>query len=611
MKKFLSPLEAVNKIPSGSRVFLGSGAAAPLRLIQELARHDAGPDDAEVVQIMTLGDDRTATPEFAGRYRHNALFIGANVRNAVQEGRADYTPIHLHEIPELFRPGGNLHLDVALVTVSPPDSSGFVSLGVSVDVVKSAVENADMVIAEVCPNMPRTHGESFLHVDKIKWLVDVDREIPELISDPPGAVENRIGRFVADLVEDGSTLQLGIGKIPDAVLAALGDKKGLGIHTEMLSDGVVDLVRKGVIDNSNKNIHRGKIVASFAMGSRDLYDFIHDNPACEFRGSDYVNDPVVIARNTGIVCINSALQVDLTGQVCSDSQGTRFYSGVGGQVDFIRGAAMSKGGKPIIAMPSTAKGGTISKIVPSLAEGAGVVTSRADVHYVITEWGTAYLHGRTVRERAMELIHVAHPKFREELFEAIKDRAYIYNDQPKAPTVAEYPDQFERSLKLRNGEMLRLRPLRGTDEPMLREMFRRCSPITVHRRFLATVRSIGHASLREFMDIDYKTKYAQVAMIGKPGHGKMVGLAQYSLNPGNGKADVAFTVEDEWQHLGIGSALLQDLLLAAQENGIEGFTAYVQFENSPMLKVFHNCGFQVKSQMKEGSYTLSIPFACV
>ncbi len=606
--KLRTAQEAVNAIPSGRRLFLGSGSAAPLTLLKALAQPDAGPDDAEVVRIMTLGADPTTGPALMDRYRHNALFIGANVRNAVNEGRADYTPIHLHEIPALFRHGGKLPIDVALVQVSPPDRNGYVSLGVAVDIVRSAVDHCGMVIAEINPHMPRTHGDSFLHVNRIRHAVLVDTPVPELPVDPPNEIEERIGRLVADFIEDGATLQLGIGRIPDAVLHSLRDRRHLGIHTEMLSDGVVELAKRGVVDGMMKSVHRGKIVASFAMGSKALYDFIDDNPCCEFLPCDYVNDPVVIARNHDMVAINSALQVDITGQVCSDSQGTRFYSGVGGQVDFIRGAAMAKGGKPIIAMPSTAKGGTVSRIVATLAEGAGVVTSRADVHYVVTEYGVASLHGRSIRERALELINVAHPKFRDQLFERIRSRACLYHDQQKTSLLADFPEERCGIHVLPDGRKLRLRPIRATDESLLRDMFRRCSEETVHRRFLAAVRSVGHADLRGFLDVDYRERYAQVALIGDPGDARMVGLAQYALDKSTGLADVAFTVEDDFQHLGIGTALLAVLLEAARDNGIQGFRADVQVQNAPMLKVFHNCGYPVSTRLEEGQYTLEIRF---
>lgn len=606
--KIVTPHQAVDQIPSGGRIFLGSGAAPPTMLIQSLADPGYGPDDAEIIQILTLGDAPTAGPEFIDRYRHNALFIGPNMRHAVNDGRADYTPIHLHEIPYMFKPGGRLPIDAALVQVSPPDRSGYVSLGVSIDAEKTAVDNAKRIIAEVNPHMPRTHGDTFIHVDQIDAVVLVDTPLPELRIDPPGEVEMQIGRHVAELIEDGATLQLGIGKIPDAVLASLSGHKDLGVHTEMLSDGVIDLVESGVVNCSRKTLHRGKIVASFAMGTKRLYEFIDDNPQCEFRPCHYVNDPTVIAKNDDMIAINSALQIDLTGQVCADSQGTRFYSGVGGQVDFIRGAAMSKRGKPIIALPSTAKGGTISRIAPHLAEGAGVVTTRADVHYVVTEFGIAYLHGRTVRERVMELINIAHPKFRDELFEKAREMGYLFRDQSKGALLADYPDDREHAERLKDGTVIRLRPLRASDEPRLRDMFRRCSAETVHSRFQATVRSIGHADLQQFMDVDYRTSYAQVVMVGDPGSGQMIGLAEYHLIPETGMADVAFTIEDDWQHRGIGTILLRDLMDVACSNGVAGFLADVDVRNAPMIKVFHRCGHEVHSSMENGTYHLEIPF---
>jgi len=606
--RILTAEEAVDRVPSGSRILLGSGAAAPVTLARALADPRHGPDDAEIIHLMTLGPAPYSEPELMGRYRHNAIFIGPNVRRAVNEGRADYTPIHLHEVPSLFQPGGNLPLDAALVHVTPPDRAGFVSLGVSVDILRAAIENAPLVIAEVNPRMPRTHGDSFVHIDRLDWLVPVDYPIPELGAPPPGETELAIGRNVADLVQDGDTIQLGIGKIPDAVLRALESKKHLGVHTEMISDGVMHLIRKGVIDNSRKTFRQGKVVVSFAMGSQELYEFLDDNPLFDFRPVDFSNNPVNIARNERMIAINSALQVDLTGQVCADSTGYRFYSGVGGQVDFFRGAAMSKGGKAVIAMPSTAKGGTISRIVPHLAEGAGVVTTRADVHYVITEYGVAHLHGRTIRERVLQLINVAHPKFRDWLFEEARKHAYLYKDQPKAPLLAEYPQEFVHTEVLRDGTKIRLRPIRAADEPELREMFRRCSPETVHSRFQSTVRSISSADLQQFLDVDYRERFAQVAEMGEPGMARVVALGEYRADPQSGYADVAFTVEDEYQHRGIGTLLMADLVRAARKVGLKGLTADVHVQNAPMLKVFHRCGYPVESRLEDGQYRLRIPF---
>jgi len=363
----------------------------------------------EAVQVIQSGQRVFLT----GNCSVHTLFISANVRQAVHEGRADFTPVFLSEVPGLFR--SELPLDVALIHVSPPDEHGFCSFGVEVGITKPAAEAARVVIAEVNDRMPRTLGDSFIHVSKIDHFVPVSYPLPELPQGQPGEIQMRIAQHIADLIPDGATLQLGIGGIPDAVLYYLKDKRDLGIHTELFSDGVVELVERGVITNERKTLHRGKIIAGFVLGTQRLYDFVDNNAMVEFHPTDYVNDPFVIAQNDNMVAINSAIEVDLTGQVCADSIGPRFYSGVGGQVDFIRGAARSKGGKPIIALPSTAKGGTISRIVATLKPGAGVTTTRNDVHYVVTEYGVAYLHGKTIRQRAEALIGIAHPDYRADL----------------------------------------------------------------------------------------------------------------------------------------------------------------------------------------------------
>ncbi len=418
--------EAVRVIQSGQRVFLTGNCSVPQELLRALvARARAGEvENVEIVQVLTVGDADYVSPDLEGKLRVNTLFISANVRKAVHEGRADFTPIFLSEIPGLFR-SGELPLDVALIHVSPPDEHGFCSFGVEVGITKPAAESARVVIAEVNDKMPRALGDSFIHVSKIDYFVPVSYYLPELPQGSPGEVQMRIAEHIAELVPDGATLQLGIGGIPDAVLLYLRDKKDLGIHTEMFSDGVVELVERGVITNERKTIHRGKIIVGFVLGSQRLYDFIDNNAMVEFHPTDYVNDPFVIAQNDNMVAINSAIEVDLTGQVCADSIGPKFYSGVGGQVDFIRGAARSKGGKPIIALPSTAKNGTISRIVPMLKPGAGVTTTRNDVHYVVTEYGVAYLHGKTIRQRVNALINIAHPDFRDELRREAHKLGYI------------------------------------------------------------------------------------------------------------------------------------------------------------------------------------------
>ncbi len=390
-------------------------------------------EDVEVLHLMAVGKTRYSLPEMEGHFRHNALFIGKNVREAVNDGRADFTPIFLSEIPGLFY-RGILPIDVALVHVSPPDEHGFCSFGVGVECTKSATEVAKVIIAQVNPYMPRTLGDSFIHIDKLTYCVEVEvplKELPQVDSDltaDEAEINRQIGSNIADLIEDGSTLQLGIGAIPDAVLSFLNHKKHLGMHTEMFADGVIKLVEEGILTNERKTLHPGKIIASFILASRRVFDFIDNNPIIEFHPSHYVNDPFIIAKNDKMVAINSAIEVDVTGQVCADSIGHAFYSGFGGQVDFIRGAARSKGGKPVIALPSTAKGGKLSRIVPMLAPGAGVTTSRGDVHYVVTEYGVADLYGKTIRQRANALIAIAHPAFREDLERYAIGHKFIFDE---------------------------------------------------------------------------------------------------------------------------------------------------------------------------------------
>ncbi len=415
---------AVAVVRSGNRVYLQGGCAVPGALVDALVARGPSLHNVEIVHLHTEGPADYVRPEMAGHFRHNALFIGANVREAVNAGRADFTPVFLSDIPALFT-RGLLPLDVALIQVSPPDRNGFCSLGISVDCAKPAAEAATTVIAQVNQHMPRTHGDSFLHIDHIDALVPWDQALTEVAAVPADEVSQQVGANVASLIEDGSTLQMGIGAIPNGVLSSLDGHKHLGVHTEMFSDGLLGLVERGVVDNHAKNYHPGKIVASFVMGTRRLYDFVHDNPMIEMHPVSFTNDPDIIARNDRMVAINSAIEVDLTGQVCADSIGHVFYSGIGGQLDFVRGAARARGGKAIIALPSTAQGGTVSRIVPHLKPAAGVVTTRGDVHYVVTEFGVAFLHGKSVRERARALIAIAHPDFRPTLERSAREHSFL------------------------------------------------------------------------------------------------------------------------------------------------------------------------------------------
>jgi len=403
-------------IKSGMRVYIQPGCAEPETLVEALIRRAPEVRDVEIVHMMTMGGAPYVAPEMAGHFRHNAVFIGANVRDAINEGRADYTPIYLSEIEELFE-NGAMPIDVALIEVSPPDSHGFCSFGVGVDTTLTAAKCARYLVAQVNDHMPRTYGDSFIHVSEIDAVVESSRPLCELKKPAITDMQAAIARNVAGLIEDGAVLQTGIGGIPDAVLPLLMDRKDLGVHSELVSEGVIPLIEAGVITGARKNFKPRKIIVGFALGTKKLFEFVDNNPVFEFHPTAYTNDPGLIARNDNMVAINSALQIDLTGQVCSDSIGNQFYSGIGGQVDFLRGASRSKGGKPIIAISSTAKNGTISRIAPMLSPGAGVVTSRGLVRYVVTEHGVAYLHGKSIRERAKALIEIAHPRFRDELYE--------------------------------------------------------------------------------------------------------------------------------------------------------------------------------------------------
>ncbi|MFZ0808019.1 MAG: acetyl-CoA hydrolase/transferase C-terminal domain-containing protein [Candidatus Sulfotelmatobacter sp.] len=436
-KRLKTADEALQCVQSGMRVYIQPGCAEPETLVEALMRRGHDVYDVEIVHMMTMGCAPYVAPEMAGHFRHNAMFIGGNVREAINAGRADYTPIYLSEIEELFESGA-MPIDAALISVSPPDSHGFCSFGIGVDTTLTAAKVAKFVVAQINDNMPRTYGDSFIHVSEIDVFVESSRPLCALAKPVVTDLQVAIARNVASLIEDGSVLQTGIGGIPDAVLPLLMDRKDLGIHSELVSDGAIPLIEAGVITGARKNFKPRKIILGFALGTKHLFEFVDNNPIFEFHPTAYTNDPLLIARNDKMVAINSALQVDLTGQVCSDSIGAQFYSGIGGQVDFLRGASRSKHGKPIIALSSTAKHETISRIVPMLDPAAGVVTSRGLVRYVVTEYGIAFLHGKTIRERAKSLIEIAHPKFRAELYEYCEKTKWLQYPKAAAPRSPEY-----------------------------------------------------------------------------------------------------------------------------------------------------------------------------
>jgi len=605
--QIVSADEAVGQIRPGQRVFIGTGCAQPLQLVSALVRRASQLADVQIIHLLTLGSAPYAVKELAQHFSVNSFFIAENVRDIIQEGVGDYTPIFLSDIPRLFT-SGQLPLDAALIQVSPPDERGRCSFGISVDIVKSAAANSKLVIAQVNPQMPRTLGDSFIHVHDIDYLVPVDEPLIEVQWAPSTDVTRQIGEYVAALVEDGSTIELGIGRVPHAVLECLKNKKHLGIHTEMFTDAMVDLVESGVIDGSLKTVDRGQIVASFCLGSKRLYDYIDNNPKFAFHPTEYVNDPFVIGKQNKMVAVNVALEVDLTGQVCADSLGTKFYSGIGGQVDFNRGAARSDEGKAIIAMPSTARDGSASRVVSFLTPGAGVVTTRGDVQYVVTEYGVAYLHGKSVQERALALISIAHPKFREQLLKDAIKAKYVRPEMAEVDTFVVGPQELRTSYLIDDGTLVTFRPIHPTDEPGIRDLFYGVSAETLYKRFMSRMKWISREQVQDFVYIDHRTEVAIVGTLPEAYGEDIIAVGRYYLDPHTNRAEVAFIVDDAWQNRGLGKFLLRHLITIAKRNGIAGFTAEVLRENKSMQAVFQKSGCKVKSQLREDVYDYELEF---
>jgi len=587
--------QAVKRVRPGQRIFIGTGSAEPLELVEALTRRAYELPDSEIVHLLTFGEAPYAHKELAQYFRVNSFFIAENVRGIIQEGLGDYTPIHLSDIPRLFN-SGQLPLDVALIQVTPPDKNGLCSLGVSVDIVKSATANASLVIAQINPNMPRTLGDSSIHIYDIDVLVPADQPVLEISPPEVDDTTRQIADNLSALIEDGSTIEVGIGRIPQGLLGSLNGKRDLGIHTEMISDGIVDLAKAGVITGARKTLDRGKIVTSFCLGTRKLYDFINNNPVVAFHPTEYVNNPSIINQQHKMVAINMALEIDLTGQVCADSLGSKFFSGVGGQVDFNRGAGKSTGGKAIIALPSTAKDGKVSRIVPRLSQGAGVVTTRAGVHYVVTEYGVAYLHGKSIQERALALISIAHPDYRAQLVkEAIEAKYLAATMSDVEGKIMVGPKELRTTYLMADGTQITFRPIHPTDEPLMRDLFYALSQQTIYYRFMSNQRIVSRRQIQDFVYIDHRNDVALVGTL-PAAHGEdIIALGNYYLDPKSNRAEVAFVVLDQWQRRGIGTFLLRQLIRIARRNGIRGFTAEVMSENRGMQAVFNKSNTKIRS----------------
>ncbi|HOE46446.1 GNAT family N-acetyltransferase [Methanothrix soehngenii] len=613
-EKFLPPEVIFSHIHAGDRIFIGTGCGEPQFLVAELVNYvNNNPKaffDAELIHIWTLGVAPYTDEKFQDNFRLDSFFVGDSTRNPVNRGAADYTPIFLSSVPDLFR-SEMVPVDIALVQTSLPDKHGYLSLGISVDVVKAALEKAEVVVAQVNENMPRTHGDGFIHIKDIDFILPHDEPLLEYSVKAPNDIVQRIGKYVARIIEDGSTIQVGYGLIPDEVVHSLENKKDLGVHTELLSDGIVELMKKGVVTNQKKIHNPGKTIASFCMGSRDTYDFLDENPSIEFKRIDYTNNPLIISRNRMMTAINSAMEVDLTGQATAESLGGTFYSGTGGQADFMRGAVLSPGGKTILAFPSTALNDSISRIVPVLQEGAGITLTRGDVHYMVTEYGIAYLHGKNIRERAMDLIAIAHPKFRPWLIEAARKRSLIYKDQVFIPgEKGMYPEELETYRTTKKGLEIFLRPVKITDETMLKDFFYDLSEDSMYMRFFSARKDMPHKRLQDFVVVDWSRKMEILAVIKEKERERetIIALGQYELNPDKYLAEVAIVVKDEYHGMGVGKELLSYLTYIARRHGLLGFTADTLVENKAMVSLFEKMGFYTEKRREEGVYEMKMLF---
>lgn len=599
---------ALRSMKRGNRVFIGSGCGEPQHLSQALEDLVPSMADLEILHILSVGKTRFTADCFADKCRFQSFFVASASREAVAEGRADYTPISLGDIPALFR-NGAMPIDVALIQVSPPDEHGFCSYGISVDIVKAAAESAKWVIAQLNPRMPRTLGDSFIHVDKIAAVVEHEEALLEVGQPLMNPIAEAIGKHVARIVEDGSTIRVGVGSISTAVLYALEDRQDLGVHADMLTDAYLHLVKKGVITNAKKTLHPGKIVTSFCLGSRELYDFAHNNPFVAFYPTEYTNNYQVISQNDKMVSINSALEIDLSGQVCSDSLGYEIYSGVGGATDFLRGARHAHKGKAIVILPSTTLDGKKSRIVADLTEGGGVVTTRGGVQYVVTEYGIAHLHGKSIRERALALIGIAHPDFREELMRAAQELNYIHRQFPQASASRFlYPQHLEVAQMFEDDLTVLFRPSKLTDERALKQFFYSLPRDESYIRFVSTMKVFPHYDIHRLLNIDYRKEMNIFAVVGEMDAERIIAVSHYVLDEENMTAEMDFAVHPDYARRGIATFLIHHLVEIARQNHVQMLKAYISPGNEKVFGVFQKLGYLVQTSYVDGVYEIRVRF---
>ncbi len=581
--RIFQPADAFEGVTSGARIFVGTACATPITLVAALEGLKKDLNDVQLIHFITTGLVTGDPGELKTRFKHRSFFVGSDMREAMKAGMADYVPISISEVPGLIE-SGRITFDVALIQVSLPDDFGYVSLGVSVDITKCAARHAKRVIAEMNPNMPRTQGDTFIHVDEIDAFIIADVPVTEYLHKPADARAEQIARYVARLIEDGSTLQIGLGQIPNEMLRFLTNRRNLGIHSDVITEPIADLVERGVITGMEKTFHHGQIVASYCLGTRRLYDLIDNNPMFSFHPLDYVCDPLLVAKNSKMVSVSQAFAVDLTGQVCSDQFDGEFYSGVSTQLDFLRSVSLCPGGRAIICLAATTEDDSVSRIRPLLHKGEGVTIPRSDVHYIVTEYGMAYLYGKSIRERALSLIEIAHPKFRMSLLEEAKRLGYVREDQSLRSKTA-YPEAEELQVILKNGKNVLIRPAKASDVEGLQNIFYKLPPEDVYTRFLSTLKSLSISEAQHLCNVDYENEMAYVAVIGERNEEKIIGTSCYFLNPTTNLAETAFMVLPEWQRTGLGTQFQTIMMEYAKKKGIRGFFADILPQNTMMRRL--------------------------